>query len=70
MGLLMTTDQVLILVTVVAAIVPWAMSIHAKVALIAHAMEGLPELVRDTRDRLEKHESAIKALQAAAVARH
>lgn len=67
---MMTTDQVLILVTVMVAIVPWAMSMHAKVALIAHAMEGLPELVRDTRDQLEKHESAIKALQAAAVARH
>lgn len=66
----MTTDQVLIVVTVLAASVPWAMSIHAKVALIANAMEGLPELVRETRARLDKHESAIKALQAATVARH
>jgi hypothetical protein len=66
----MTTDQVLILVTVMVAIVPWAMSIHAKVALIAHAMEGLPELVSDTRNQLDKHESAIKALQAAAIPRH
>lgn len=66
----MTTDEVLIAITGLVAIVPWAMSIHAKVALIAHAMEGLPELVRDTRHRLEKHEQAIQALQAAAVARH
>lgn len=66
----MTTDQVLIAITGLVAIVPWAMSIHAKVALIAHSMEGLPELVRDTRHKLEKHDQAIKALQAAAVARN
>jgi hypothetical protein len=46
------------------------MSIHAKVALIASAMEGLPELVRETRAKLDQHETAIKALQKAAVARH
>jgi hypothetical protein len=66
----MTTDEILIAATVLVAVVPWAMSIHAKVTLIAHAMEGLPELVADTRERLHQHEKAIQALQAATVARH
>jgi hypothetical protein len=46
------------------------MSIHAKVALIAAAMEGMPEFVSKTQARLEHHEQAIQALQAAAAARH
>jgi hypothetical protein len=64
----MQTDHILIAVTVAAAVVPWAMSIHAKVSTIANAMEGLPEMVRDTQLRLERHEQAIKALQRAATA--
>ena len=51
------------------AVVPWAMSMHAKVAMIAHAMEGLPELVHKTQVTLERHEQAITALQTAAAAR-
>lgn len=66
----MTTDQVLILVTVLVAAIPWAMSMHAKVAIIANAMEGLPELVRETQARLDVHDTAIKALQTATVTRH
>ncbi len=66
----MHTDLILAGITIIIAVVPWAMSIHAKVALIASAMEGLPELVRDTRVVLERHETAIKALQTAAAARH
>jgi hypothetical protein len=66
----MQTDNILLLITVVVAVVPWAMSIHAKVALIAQAMEGMPELVRETHATLQKHEQAIKALQASAAARH
>ena len=65
----MTTDQVLIGITVLVAVVPWAMSMHAKVTLIAHAMEGLPELVNQARAQLERHERAITALQTAAAAR-
>jgi len=45
------------------------MSMHAKVTLIAHAMEGLPELVNQARAQLERHERAITALQTAAAAR-
>lgn len=66
----MQTDHLLFLITLIVAVVPWAMSIHAKVALIAQAMEGMPELVRETRATLEQHEQAIKALQASAAARH
>jgi hypothetical protein len=66
----MHTDQLLAFITILIAVVPWAMSIHAKVALIASAMEGLPDLVRETRAKLDQHETAIKALQKAAVARH
>lgn len=64
----MQTDHILIAVTVAAAVVPWAMSIHAKVSAIAQAMEGLPDMVRETQVKLERHEQAIKALQQAAVA--
>jgi hypothetical protein len=46
------------------------MSIHAKVSTIAHAMEGLPELVRESQLKLERHEQAIQALQKAAAAGH
>ena len=67
---MMPTDQLVLLVTVIAAVVPWAMSIHAKVSTIAHAMEGLPELVRESQLKLERHEQAIQALQAATAARH
>ena len=66
----MQTDHVLIAVTLGAAVVPWAMSIHAKVSAIAQAMAGVPELVRETQVLLERHEQAIKALQTAAVARN
>ncbi len=66
----MTADQMLIVITVLIAVVPWAMSIHAKVALIAHAMEGMPEFVSKTQARLDHHEQAIQALQAAAATRH
>lgn len=56
--------------TVVIAVVPWAMSIHAKVAVIAHAVESLPDVVEELRQtlqeheyRLEKHDAEIAALK-------
>lgn len=66
----METDKLLLLATVVAAVVPWAMSIHAKVSTIAAAMQGLPELVRESQLKIERHEQAIQALQKAAAAGH
>lgn len=65
----MSPDEMLVALTVMIAVVPWAMSIHAKVALIAHAMEGMPEFVSKTQARLETHEQAIQALKTAAAAR-
>lgn len=63
----------ILIATVVVAVVPWAMSIHAKVAVIAHAVESLPEVVEELRltlqeheHRLEKHDAEIQALQKAA----
>jgi hypothetical protein len=63
--------------TVVVAVVPWAMSIHAKVAVIAHAVESLPQIVDELRealqeheDRLERHDAEIAALQKATGPRH
>lgn len=66
----MQTDEILLLATLVAAVVPWAMSIHAKVSTIAAAMEGLPDIVRESQLKLERHEQAIQALQKAAAAGH
>lgn len=63
----------ILIATVVVAVVPWAMSIHAKVAVIAHAVESLPEVVEELRltlqeheHRLERHDAEIQALQKAA----
>lgn len=66
----METDQILLLATLVAAVVPWAMSIHAKVSTIAQAMDGLPQLVRESQLKIERHEQSIQALQKAATAGH
>lgn len=42
--------------TIAAAVVPWAFSIHAKVAVIANSVESLPEIVEELRRALEEHE--------------
>lgn len=68
----MTIDVeiVAVLGSVIAACIPWAFSMHAKVALIAHSVEALPELVRrlegkldQHEDRLDRHEQEIQALK-------
>lgn len=41
------------------AVVPWAFSIHAKVAVIASAVENLPEVVDELRDVLREHEERL-----------
>lgn len=45
--------------TAVCAVVPWAFSIHAKVAVIASAVENLPEVVDELRDVLREHERRL-----------
>lgn len=59
-----------VLASIVAACIPWAFSIHAKVSVIAHSVEMLPELVRrlegkldQHEDRLDRHEQEIQALK-------
>lgn len=52
----MQTELWLTGITVAAAVVPWAMSIHAKVAVIAKSVEELPDLVRELRAKLDEHE--------------
>jgi hypothetical protein len=42
--------------SVAAAVVPWAMSIHAKVAVIARSVEELPSLIKELSETLEEHE--------------
>ncbi len=60
----------MLVLTAVCAVVPWAFSIHAKVAVIASSVEHLPEMVEELRDvlreheqRLDQHASEIKALK-------
>lgn len=45
-----------LVITALAAVVPWAFSIHAKVAVIAQSVESLPEMFAELRDMLEEHE--------------
>jgi ABC-type molybdate transport system permease subunit len=49
----------LVLVSASAAVVPWAFSIHAKVAVIASAVEHLPAMVQELRDALAEHENRL-----------
>lgn len=46
----------MVLITVLIAVVPWAMSIHAKVAVIASSVESLPQIVGELREVLQEHE--------------
>jgi outer membrane murein-binding lipoprotein Lpp len=62
-----------VIATVAIATIAWAGSIHAKVAVIASAVESLPDVVEELRDSLEEHEARlarhdeeIATLQAAA----
>jgi ABC-type molybdate transport system permease subunit len=48
-----------LVVTCAAAVVPWAFSLHSKVAVIASAVESLPEMVAELRDMLEEHETRL-----------
>ena len=49
----------MIVLTAACAVVPWAFSIHAKVAVIASAVESLPEVVEELREALEEHEDRL-----------
>jgi ABC-type molybdate transport system permease subunit len=48
-----------LVVTVALAVIPWAFSMHAKVVIIANAVEALPEMVEELRNALEEHEQRL-----------
>lgn len=50
----------MLIATVAAAVVPWAFSMHAKVAVIAHSVESLPEIVAELRDCIAEHEARLQ----------
>lgn len=43
----------------VAAVVPWAFSLHSKVAVIASSVEALPQIVEEIREALQEHEERL-----------
>jgi xanthosine utilization system XapX-like protein len=43
-------------ISVAAAVVPWAFSLHAKVAVIANSVESLPRMLDELRQTIEEHE--------------
>ena len=51
-----STEIWLVGISIAAAVVPWAMSIHAKVAVIARSVEELPALIKELSETLEEHE--------------
>lgn len=67
-----TTELWMLGMSVAAAVIPWAFSLHAKVAVIANSVESLPEMFEELRetlaeheDRLNQHDEAISALSKA-----
>jgi ABC-type molybdate transport system permease subunit len=46
-------------ISVAAAVVPWAFSLHAKVAVIASSVESLPRMLDELRETLEEHEDRL-----------
>ena len=50
-----------LVLTVAAAVVPWAFSIHAKVAVIAEGIGSLHGMFDELRQMLTKHEARLNA---------
>jgi TolA-binding protein len=66
------TEMWMLAISVAAAVVPWAFSLHAKVAVIANSVESLPRMLDEVRktleeheDRLDQHDKKIEALNQA-----
>ena len=67
---MMEIEVWMVILTGVCAVVPWAFSIHAKVAVIASSVQDLPDVVDELREilrehehRLNEHASQIQALK-------
>lgn len=65
------TELWMLAVSVAAAVVPWAFSIHAKVAVIAESIQTIPMMfeqlkgiLREHEERLDLHDEELKALKA------
>lgn len=58
-GLAIDVDLWMVSLTIACAAIPWAMSIHAKVAVIASSVESLPEIVEELRKALMEHETRL-----------
>ena len=50
------TELWMLAISVAAAVVPWAFSLHAKVAVIANSVESLPRMLDELRKTIEEHE--------------
>lgn len=55
----MDVEVWMVIATAGCAVVPWAFSIHAKVAVIASAVESLPQVVNELREALQEHEARL-----------
>lgn len=51
----------MVVITAACAVVPWAFSLHAKVAVIANSVEALPQIVEEIREALQEHEERLDA---------
>ena len=49
----------MLVITAACAVVPWAFSLHAKVAVIANSVEALPQIVEEIREALQEHEERL-----------
>lgn len=48
-----------LIISSLVAIVPWAFSLHSKVAVIANSVEALPQIVEEIREALQEHEERL-----------
>lgn len=72
------SDEVLVgLLGLAVASIPWAFSVHAKVAVIAEAVQHIPEVINGLRTKVEcveqrtaRNEKDIEVIKAATAARH
>ena len=67
------TELWMLFISIAAAVVPWAFSIHAKVAVIAESIQTIPGMfeqlkgiLREHEERLDLHDEELKALKSPA----
>ena len=67
------TELWMLFISIAAAVVPWAFSIHAKVAVIAESIQTIPGMfeqlkgiLREHEERLDLHDEELQALKSPA----